>query len=102
MWPEGRTVDIRESFGAVLSVPPVFCPSISKVLFLVRRVLGFLAIANRIDLSVFVFCFGFNPLGAVYHAFSQKEAREFDVQVQCLGWGSGSTRGDDQGGSVAS
>ncbi|KAF4010861.1 hypothetical protein G4228_002354 [Cervus hanglu yarkandensis] len=80
MWPEGRTVDIRESFGAVLSVPPVFCPSISKVLFLVRRVLGFLAIANRIDLSVFVFCFGFNPLGAVYHAFSQKEAKEFDVQ----------------------
>ena len=51
---------------------------------------------------MFVFCFGFNPLGAVYHAFSQKEAKEFDVQVQCLGRGSGSTRGDDQDGSVAS
>lgn len=26
----------------------------------------------------------FTPPGAIYHAFSQKEAEEFDVQVRCL------------------
>ena len=81
--------------------PPIFCLLISKVLFLVRKALDFTAIANRIDLSMFV-CVFFCPLGVVYHAFSQKEAKELDVQVRCLGRGSGSNRGDGKDGSAAS